>query len=268
MKILAVDDETLLLGELKKAILKACPNSEITAYTTAEKAVLYAKNNVVDIAFLDIQMPDTDGIELAKIINETNPKVNIIFVTGYERYMKSAFDIYASGYLMKPVNEHKVAKELLYLRYPECRDKQVFITIKTFGNFDVFVDGEVVKFPRAAAKEILAYLVDKRGKCCSVKEIAECFFSDKLYNAELKNYICVLFSSMMTTLKSLKAEIIIDQKFNSYAIKTSAVSCDYYDFEKGCPAAINMYTGEYMSAYLWADKTNENLKVKFEKRIK
>jgi len=266
MKILAVDDEDSLLEALKKALKNVCPNADIAGFSLVREAVDYAKNNFVELAFLDIQMPDINGIDLAKALKETNRDINIIFVTGYDQYMKSAFDIYASGYLIKPVNETAIKKELSHLRNP-LKDKEPNrITIKTFGNFDVLVNGVFINFKRAASKELLAYLVDKRGKCCSLKEIAETLFSDRNYDDDLKAYLGVIISNMINTLKIYGIENIIERKFNSYALITNMVWCDFYEFEKNYPSTVNFYSGEYMFSYMWADKTNEYIKRKIASR--
>jgi two-component SAPR family response regulator len=259
MIILAVDDERLLLYALKRELEKACPYAEIYSNTSALNSIDFARKNVVDIAFLDIEMPMLNGIELAKTLKEINPKTNIIFVTGYSEYMKSAFDIYASGYISKPVNEYKIMEELLNLRYMFKDVKEHDIKVKTFGNFDIFVDGELVVFPRAISKEILAFLIDKQGKCCSLNEIAENLGLTDLSGID-NNHVSVSISTMMLTLKEYNIDYIIDKKFNSYAIKTNLVDCDYYNYKECNPKAIFSYTGQYMSTYLWADYTNEILK--------
>ncbi len=55
------------------------------------------------------------------------------------------------------------AAEVAYALADRCEEYTALVTVRTFGEFDVFIDGKLVSFPRAKAKELLAYLVDKHG---------------------------------------------------------------------------------------------------------
>ena len=79
MKILAVDDERMALESLLEAIEEVLPNEEIHSFIQADEALEFVKSNDVDIAFLDIKMRGTTGIELAKESKDIHPNTNIIF---------------------------------------------------------------------------------------------------------------------------------------------------------------------------------------------
>ena len=120
-----------------------------------------AEKNGCDIAFLDIHMRGMNGVEVAKKLKEINPKMNIIFVTGFSEYAGDAMNMHASGYIMKPVSKAKVEKELADLRFPIVPKRDALLRVQCFGNFDVFTpDGEHVKFVRSKAKEIFAALFE------------------------------------------------------------------------------------------------------------
>lgn len=172
MKIIAVDDEKIALDGLIKSIKAVEPNYEVAGFRFAEDALDYAKNEVVDIAFLDIEMYGMSWVELGEKLIEINPNVNIIFSTGYGKYREVAFDMHASGYLVKPITEEKVRKELKNLRRPISEKK---LKIKTFGNFEVKMDGKLLDFKYRKSKEILAYLVDRNGTSCTVGEVMSYF---------------------------------------------------------------------------------------------
>ena len=100
MNIIAVDDEKLSLEALVSCIKENLPNETVNAFRKTSDAEVYVCRNGCDIAFLDIEMRDVNGIELAKKIQEINSKVNIVFVTGYGDYTGEAFSIFASAYIM------------------------------------------------------------------------------------------------------------------------------------------------------------------------
>ena len=89
-------------------------------------------------------MRGMNGIEFAKNLKVQNPKLNIIFATGYDEYTKDAFSLHASGYIMKPVTAEKIAEEIEDLRHPMEEKKQQstapVLKVQTFGNFEVYVN--------------------------------------------------------------------------------------------------------------------------------
>ena len=100
MKCIAVDDEPLAL-ELMEAYIAQVPGLELlTTFTDAISAWGFLKKNQVDLVFLDIQMPDINGIQLAKSLDRKNPMV--IFTTAYSKYAVEGFNVEAVDYLLKP----------------------------------------------------------------------------------------------------------------------------------------------------------------------
>ncbi len=117
MNIIAVDDEVLLLGLAEREIKKAMPDCSLACFDSAAAALSYARQNTVDTAFLDINMGGMNGLELAEALKELDPKISIIFVTGYNQYIDEAFKLHCSGYVMKPFRADSVAIELARLRH-------------------------------------------------------------------------------------------------------------------------------------------------------
>lgn len=118
MNILAVDDEKLALEGLALSIQKAEPSATVYSFRKPEEALEFCRSTRCEVAFLDIQMCNMSGVEFAKEAKKIYPDMNIIFTTGYSDYMRDAFEMHASGYLMKPVTPEKVRKELDNLRNP------------------------------------------------------------------------------------------------------------------------------------------------------
>ena len=114
MKILCVDDEPLALEMLTEAIEEAQPDADIKPFNKQSELLEEARQNGCDIAFLDIHMRGMNGVELAKKLKEINPKMNIIFVTGYDEYTGDAMRLRASGYVMKPVDANTRAAAALF----------------------------------------------------------------------------------------------------------------------------------------------------------
>lgn len=134
MNIIAVDDERPALRLLADAIQEAAPGSTLACFQTAVEALEYAKKNLTDVAFLDIKMREGSGLELAENLIKIKPDTNIIFVSGYSRYMDKAFELYASGFVEKPARAKRIARELQHLRFPVA-EKPTQVLAVEFGPF-------------------------------------------------------------------------------------------------------------------------------------
>ncbi len=247
MKVLLVDDENLQLLRLETEVKKVIKDeSEIISFSNPVEASKYIEQNKIDIAFLDIEMPVINGIKLAKLLKTSNPLVNIIFVTAYDKYALSAYQLHASGYLSKPVNEEKIRKEIDNLRYPIEVTSNKKLQIKCFGNFDVFCDGEPLKFARKKSKELFAYLVDREGAAVNINEL-----NAVLWEEDHKSYCRNLIADIQQTLKSAGVNDVFVKRFNECYINVDNVYCDAYEYKKNNPDAIRMFRGEYMMQYSW-----------------
>lgn len=256
MKILAVDDEAGSLKLLVRAIGRVQENAEVFSTQRASEALAYAKEHFPDVAFLDIQMPEITGLELAKKLKAIHPKINIIFCTGYSDYAMEAMKMHSSGYILKPVTAEDVGNELSSLRNPvPSTEKNEKMYARTFGSFDFFVDGKPVTFRRERAKELLAFLIDRAGSSASRKEISSVIFEDREYTRATQAYLSQIIKSLSDTLKDYGASGVLLSDYNSYSVDTSLFGCDAYDYLAGEPSAINSYVGDYMQQYSWAEES-------------
>ncbi len=254
MRILCVDDEPLMLQMLETAVTEAKPDADIFSFEYPDELLADAKENGCDIAFLDIHMSGMTGVELAKELKAVNPKMNIIFVTGFSEYTGDAMKLHASGYIMKPVTVEAVKEELEDLRFPIVPKDNALLRVQCFGNFDVFTpDGVNVRFERSRSKEIFAYLVHRHGSSCSTREIAAALFEDAPYDKKQQSYLQTLISAMIKSLKKIGAEAAIVKSYNALAVNVDVLDCDYYRFKELDAGAVNSYQNEYMSQYYWAD---------------
>jgi two-component system, LytTR family, response regulator len=112
LTVLAADDERAPLDDLAR-ILRASPRvSEVQTASTAHDAVLNASRRHYDVVFLDVQMPELDGLEIARVLNAFVSPPAVVFVTAFESYAVSAFELHALDYLMKPVTPRRVEEAL------------------------------------------------------------------------------------------------------------------------------------------------------------
>lgn len=256
MRILAVDDEEMPLEDLVTYIKEAIPEAEVQGFSRPKSALEFAGKTSCDIAFLDIEMGSMNGIELAKKLKVQNPQINIIFVTGYEQYAKDAIHLRASGYVTKPVRLADIKEELENLRNPIKEDYKSDFVVKCFGTFDVFVRGESLRFGRSKTKEMLAYLIDRRGCSVSSGELCAILWENAPNDKKTNHYLQVLKKDLIVSLERVGMKKVFIHSRNQYAIDASKISCDYYDYLDNKMEGIHAYNGEYMSQYSWGEIQN------------
>ena len=257
MHIIAVDDELMSLKNIERSILSVIPGCELHCFDRPISAIAHASKNRIDIAFLDIQMCDMNGIQLAKCLIEIDPTINIVFFTAHTEYAPDSYSIPASDYLMKPVTAETVEKALLKLRNP-TNNENVQMRVQCFGNFDVYIGSSVpIRFPRSKSKELFAYLVHRRGGSCTIEELVTVLNEEKEFDKSMNRQIQTIISVMRKTLRDAGAENVLIKQYNSLAIDPEKMDCDYYRFMDQDAGAIKSYrfTGEYMSNYSWAEMT-------------
>ena len=113
-----VDDNKIVLSGGLPVLEKALPGTAVTGFTRPSAAVDFAKNHRVALAFLDIEMGKTSGLDLCRTLLEINPCTNVVFLTAYSGYSLDAWSTGASGFMLKPITLEDVQDQLKKLRYP------------------------------------------------------------------------------------------------------------------------------------------------------
>ena len=251
MRIITVEDEYTLLKHLTKCVREVLPEADVFAFENSDDVLASLQNGKTDMAFLDIEIGDMNGLELAKKIKSVHPDCDIIFCTGYSSYATQAFDLGASDYLMKPITKEKIQHALTYLRHNTVRRiAEEKLYIRCFGEFEVFYEGEPVASFTKRAKELLAFLVDRAGALCDSTEIKSTVFYN---NAD--SYLRVAKKDLEKTLAEIGAEDILIKRWGHLGIKKELTKCDYFEYLNGEPGALNLYKGAYMLQYDWAKPT-------------
>lgn len=249
MIAIAVDDEPLMLGALAKAISSSPDITSVTKFTDCEEALEHIKKNPADVAFLDVNMRGLGGLALAEKIIDLRPSCKIVFCTGYEEYAVPAFKLHASGYLMKPISAADVQAEIDNIKGVRKTEKR--LTVKCFGNFEVYSKGEKLTFRRSKTKELFAFLVDRNGAGVTVAEIGAALWGDG-EEQNTQNYIHQLFRDLRQSLEAVSSDEIFERNNYFYSIDPEKLDCDYFSYLKtGKPE----FHGEYMSQYSWAEET-------------
>ena len=274
IRMMAVDDEPAMLEEMRDLLAEVAPDATLVTFDGPQAALADVLAHGVDVAFLDIEMGAANGLHLAARIKQACPDARIVFVTGYSQYAVDAFRIHATGYLLKPVDEASLRRELDFVYADLARGGHAgawggeqaaavpsrrHIEVRTFGGFDVFVDGRPVRFGRAKSKELLAFLVDHRGVSVTVSRAYSALFEDACDTASHKSYFRVIVAGLRAALRDADASAMLVSGFNSLAVDPGVFDCDYYRFLAGDPVAVNEYRGDYLPDYAWAESRNAGM---------
>ena len=116
--IIMVDDRKIFLTAAIPILEEILPNAIISGFTRPSEAIEFAKSNQIALAFLDVELGKTNGLDLCKILLKINPRTNVIYLTNYIEYSFDAWSTGASGFLLKPITSEKIQEILKNLRYP------------------------------------------------------------------------------------------------------------------------------------------------------
>ena len=116
--VILVDDEKIILTGGLPVLKQSLPDAVVTGFKKPSAALEFARENPVALAFLDIEMGKSNGLDICHELLQINPRTNVVFLTSYIDYSFDAWKTGACGFLMKPLTEEKVKKQLSLLRYP------------------------------------------------------------------------------------------------------------------------------------------------------
>ena len=139
MYTLIISKDKEEIREIKKVLDNMFENQTYIIANSESQAREIIDEKQISLAF--IKITSLKDIELAKKIIKKNPVVNIIFISDTKDFAYNAFEIYASGYIVKPITEEKIRKNLEHLRFQLNGTNKKRVEVHCFGKFDIFVDG-------------------------------------------------------------------------------------------------------------------------------
>ncbi|MGN0817761.1 MAG: response regulator transcription factor [Candidatus Coproplasma sp.] len=245
MKIIVVDDEMSALHVFLYEIMYE-KDVEYKFFRDDEKAIIdYVSTYGADAAFLDVRMPNVNGIDLARTLITLLPRIKIVFITGLTiNFSDLPEDVRANtiGFIYKPYDKAELINCLNAVAEEIPR-----LTVKMFGVFECYLNGRRVEFSSQKEKELFALLLYYNGKTLTMNEAIACIWGDhdvekakKLYrdavwrlrkSLQRINFNCAEFG---------RAEISLDRR---------NIDCDYWNWLDGKSAEC----GELLVNYDWTE---------------
>lgn len=116
--VIMVDDRKIILSGGLPVLEAVMPNASVTGFTRPSEAIEFARANRIALAFLDIEMGKTSGLDLCRTLLEINPRTNVVYLTAFSDYAVDAWSTGASGFMLKPITPEGIRRQLANLRYP------------------------------------------------------------------------------------------------------------------------------------------------------
>ncbi len=276
LRTILVDDEELSIKRLKK-ILTECSGIQIcNTFSNSLEAYEYIKENKIDVAFLDISMPDIDGMTFSDMLHDIDGDIDVVFITGHDEYAVKAFELNALDYLLKPVTLERLQKTLDKIKKKRRPvQENLGIRVSFFNGFKICTtgdEGREIKLRSPKTEELFAFIVYKGTT--SREEIVDTLWEGLDFDKALKN----INSNMYYIRKALSVYGLgdcIKTGKKEIGIETGRITCDLFEFEKLineskiagikdagiCEKAIELYSGGFLNGkgYEWAVGKARNL---------
>ena len=253
MRILIVDSDAENSKKLKEIVCATFSNALVEIENDEEEACYLVERIEFSAVLTETKRINFNGLSFARSVHERSPQTRVIFVTNDPSFAVPAFKTRAVGYLVSPITESDLKEEFVDLGLFGGESHK--IEAKTFGNFEMFCDGEIIQFGRAKSKELLAYLIDKNGTTATGSELIVNLWEDKDVDRTTRSMLHNLVSDIKKTLLSYGISELFETKRNAFRIKKERLVSDYFDLLDGKEDAARKFKGEYMSAYSWAEFT-------------
>ena len=267
LRAVLIDDEFYALQGLKLELDKISEVEIVGMFQSCKEALKNISTLSSDVIFLDIDMPEMNGIECYQQLIEVNPSLDIIFVTAYDKYAVKAFELNAVDYLLKPVDQNRLIKALARIKGMAPQSiVNSDIYIKCFKHFEVLVDGQIINtgWRTKKAEELLAYLICEKGNFVSKHRLAEDLWPDLDGEKSLSNlYLAIYYLKKQEKLKGIVFPI--ESERGRMRILYHQLGCDLRTFDKGVMAAqaiteeniihiknaISVYTGQLLEDHYY-----------------
>ncbi|WP_203363352.1 response regulator [Bacillus sp. REN10] len=284
MNIILVDDESLALDYLEGLLKKIGAFETIKKFNNPILAKEVILNEEVDVVFLDIHLPEVNGIELAEMLVEKKPSLTIIFCTAYEEYAVQAFELNALDYIVKPISIERLTKTMnrIQKQVPvetsknKVRDNVIYMNMFQTASIQS-KDGSFIKtsWRTKKAEELFLYLLQHRNQLIHKSTLVDTLWpehdEEKVYN---QLYTAIYY--VRKKLKEFGEHFQLKNTSDGYILTLINVILDVEEWEtqnQSTPPLreetihyytdlLTLYTGDYLQGYdyWWAESERERHK--------
>ncbi len=228
IKAFIIEDEEYTLLEITEILQDTGSIRVCGAYQSPIEALEKYENQRPQVIFVDIEMPDMDGLTLAELLMNKNPLLKVVFITAYNHYAVQAFDINALDYILKPIDPERC--EIMIKRLVKAIELESTthssLEVKCFGDFEVNVYNIPVKWERSKAEELFAYFLANYNKKIHKEVIIENLWSDYKLSKALR-ILQTTVHKVRSVLAPYNEQLYIKFQDNSYILIIKDFMFDY-----------------------------------------
>lgn len=293
MKAILIDDEKPALQHLERLLLKDGRLTITGKYTSARLGLAHLEQEKADIVFLDIGMPEMNGLEAGEYIAGLDRSTRIVYITAYSEYAIEAFELNAADYLLKPVTSQRLSKTLERLEVgTESSEAQILppsasaapvkeLSILCFHRLE-FIDstepGRKMQWRTSKAQEVFALLLHNRGQWVLKDTIVDLVWPDFKPEKAVANLHTTVYH-IRKLLKAWDMEVLVEFSQERYRLTKEQVLLDVEEFELGYAGTpveseeewlrreniLKLYRGDYLQEhhYDWAEIRRKELQVRY-----
>lgn len=238
------------------------------------------------LVLVDIEMPGIDGLTLAEKLLEIKPGIKIIFVTSWNQYAVQAFDLNALDYIMKPIKLERFNRMIEKIKNDitkQTSEKTKKLNIKCFGQFEVKIGSDPVKWDRSKAEELFAFLLTNNNVFIRKEIIIELLWPGYEVRKALQNLQTSIYKirSIFTVLGD---KVKLDYNQSKYCLSIKESECDLLEVEevirtyqakdRNAIAEVEKAIAKYGSGllihqgYLWSMEKDEEIRKKLVEILK
>lgn len=282
LKVILIDDEPLALEILERQLKKFDGIEVIEKFTYFDITVHENLLKSVDLVFLDIEMPELNGFELAEKIMEVCSDISIVFVTAYNEYAVKAFELNVMDYILKPVQKERLKNTLQRVQSDKNSKEEPIIKDETnliirVGNELSFeINGRLknINWRTTKAKEIFFYLLHHEGTAIRKDFLAEYFWPDLEIEKAFSQMYTAIYH-IRKALRSINEHITIKSRQEGYVLFLENAEVDLLNWESQLSQfhsfnrkkihayenTLEKYPGSYLGGenYIWAESERYRL---------
>ncbi|MDZ5711364.1 response regulator [Jeotgalibacillus haloalkalitolerans] len=234
LKAVIVDDELLAIQRLQKIVEETNAVKVVKTFENGDGLLEEIIKSNIDLVFLDINLPESSGIELASEIIENNERCRIVFVTAYDQYALKAFELGALDYILKPYSSERV-HALIQRHMTSTQLTSVKFTIHAFNYFHIKKDGVELKNIRwrtTKARELFSFLVQHSEGVIRKDVLVELFWPDLDMKSAYDNLYTTIYQ-LRKTIEELGIGVRIVNSNHGYEIEFNSVEYDVIEWAEG-----------------------------------
>lgn len=259
MKTIIVDENVFILEQFADKCSNIKDIQLLGDFDNYSDSLNFVINNKVELIFLADDLTKINSKTLAEHFREIYPEIIIIFISQDNQFLKANNNTRITEFYVIESNTANEIESVVNRARFLSEEMKNAVYVRTFGDFDVFIQNTAVKFESVNAKQFFAVLIDSLGTELKSREICNIIFPDESEINQLIYYNKAL-KELKITLDKFGINDLIEISNIGCSIDVRKLNCDLFMFLDGDLNAMRSFNNSYMNGYQWGKKTLEMLK--------